>query len=251
ALALTASIAQSAAADPRPFTFVTDGYAVGKGSAEFEQWATWKHHKKEEPGYDRFEFREELEMGLADNFDLAIYLPNWSYEDSDSRKGTRYDGVSVEAIYYLTKPTDFVGIALYCEVSIGETCREFAFEQKLIIQKDIGPWVLAYNLIVETEVEHEGGETHVEGVLEHAFGVSYALSPKLRVGAELVVESVYEDWSHYEKTEVYAGPNVHYNIGSVFGPKTNWWVTVTPMFQLSDHDDEPDFAVRVITGIEF
>ena len=35
------------------------------------------------------------------------------------------------------------------------------------------------------------------------------------------------------------------------GTKANWWVTVTPMFQLSDHDDEPDFMVRMIAGIEF
>lgn len=250
-------LASAASADPRPFTFVYDTYSEGKGNFEFEQWLTWETHKKDEKGFDRFNFREEFEVGLADNFDLAIYAPTWNYEDSKERKGTRYDSVGIEAIVYLTKPTDLIGIGLYSEVNVGESGNEFEFEQKLLLHKDIGPWTFAYNLIFETEIVREKDqdtgkrENEVEGILGHAFGVSYSASKNWRFGGELVVESIYEDWSHYEKTTVYAGPNLSYVGNGIQGTRANWWVTVTPMFQLSDHDDEPDFMLRMIAGIEF
>lgn len=247
-----ALFALGASADPRPWTFVYDTYSEGKGNWEFEQWVTWQTHKQEEKGFDRFQFREEIEVGITDYFDLAVYVPTWNYEDSRERKGTKFDSVGVEAIVYLSKPTDAIGVALYGEVNVGESGREFEFEQKLLLHKDIDRWSVAYNLILETEIEREGGENHVEGVLGHALGVSYSVDKNWRVGGELVIESVYEDWSRYEKTEVYAGPSVLYVGNGIPGTKrSNWWVTVTPTFQLSDHDDEADFVVRMIAGIEF
>src|SRR5438045_8122585 len=105
-----------AQASERPFTYSYDTYALGKGNFEYEQWMTWKTHKPEEHGFDSFEFRHELEMGLADNFTLFLYLPNWSYEDSAAKKGTHFDSVGVEAILYLANPVnDPIGIGLYLE----------------------------------------------------------------------------------------------------------------------------------------
>jgi hypothetical protein len=243
-------------ADPRPWTFTYDTYSAGKGNFEFEQWVTWETHKQDEKGFDRIRFREEFEYGITDNFDIAIYLPNWNYEDSNERKGTRYEGVSLETIFYISKPTDLVGVGLYNEITVGESGREFEFEQKLLLHKDVGPWSFAYNFIVETEVEREEEEdgefeNEIEGVLGHAFGVSYGVNKNWRIGGELTIESIYEDWSRYEKTEVYAGPAIHYSGNGIPGTKANWWVTVTPAFQLSNHDEEPDFIVRMIAGIEF
>jgi hypothetical protein len=256
-LFLTVLIATAASADPRPFTFVYDTYSEGKGNFEFEQWLTWETHKQEEKGFDRFVFREEFEVGITDYFDLAVYAPTWNYEDSKERKGARYDSVGLEAIVYLTRPTDLVGVGLYGEVNVGESGDEFEFEQKLLLHKEIGPWTLAYNLILETEIERvkdqETGdrENEVEGVLGHAFGISYSFDKNWRFGGELVVESIYADWSRYEKTTVYAGPNVSYVGNGIPGTKANWWVTVTPMIQLSNRDEEPDFMIRMIAGVEF
>src|SRR5829696_3892089 len=78
-LALTGMLS----ADPRPFTFSNDTYPMGKGEFEFEQHVTWKHHTDEDAGFNTIQFREEFEFGLADNFDLAVYLPTWTYLDTD------------------------------------------------------------------------------------------------------------------------------------------------------------------------
>src|SRR4051794_18292144 len=112
--AVLAGFATAASADPRPFTFTTDTYAVGKGNWEFEQWATYGHHKDEDPGFNRIDFREEFEFGVAENVDVAFYLPNWTYEDSKSQDNLRFDSVGGEVLVYFTNPvTDPVGLGLY------------------------------------------------------------------------------------------------------------------------------------------
>ena len=249
ALVLVAFTTITAQADPRPWTFNYDTYSVGKGNAEYEQFFTYRTHTDEDNAYARYDFRHEIEYGLSDNFDIALYFANWRYEDSDSRTGTHYDSSSVEMIYYVLNPVeDVIGLGLYNEFAVGDG--EVAFEQKLLVQKDIGNWSFVYNLVFETEVEgvfKKDSDTEVEGVLEHTFGVSYALpfAPSIRVGAESVIESIYENWNEYEDTVYYAGPNFSYHSGG------HWWFTVTGLYQLSSVDDEPDYAVRLIAGWEF
>lgn len=236
-----------ALADPRPFTFTTDTYAMGKGNFEYEQWVTWRHHREDEPGYDRIDFRHEFEFGIADNFDLAIYLPSWRYEDTNDNTGASFDSIDIEGIFYFTNPrTDFMGLGLYNEVKVGDD--SLGFETKLLVQKDIGRWTLAYNLILETGFEgvfDTDAENEIEGELKHTFGASYALTPTLLVGGEAFIESVYEDWSSYEKTAVYAGPVVSWQ------GHDHFWITVTALYQLTSESDEPDFRFRMIAGWVF
>src|SRR3954464_9689396 len=124
-------IASIAHADPRPFTFTYDTYPEGKGNFEYEQYVTWRH----DSGFDRFDLRHEFEFGVADNFDISIYVANWRYEDSNERKGAHYDSSGVEGILYLSNPvTDFIGSGLYAEFNVGDGTLEF--EQKLLLQKD-------------------------------------------------------------------------------------------------------------------
>ena len=238
--------ARIASADPRPFTFGNDTYPMGKGQWEYEQHVRYRAHKEDESDYQRFDFRHEFEFGLADNFDLAFYLPTWRYEDSDDFSGTRFDSVDIEAIVYLSNPVeDILGIGLYNEIKIGD--ESLGFETKLLVQKDVGKWVFLYNLVLETEIEHVfgEGEAEVEGELAHTLGASYAIADGWFLGAEAVVESAYEDWSHYEGTTVYAGPAIS------FQGHERFWVTVTPAYQLTDNEDEADFYVRMIAGWQF
>src|SRR3954454_21164941 len=107
----------TALADPRPFTFSNDTYSVGKGNWEYEQSITWRKHKESDTGYDRVDFRHEFEFGLADNFDLAFYLPSWTYEDTKEHSGTQFGSIDVEAIVYLSNPVkDALGLVLYNEI---------------------------------------------------------------------------------------------------------------------------------------
>lgn len=237
-----------ATADPRPFTFTSDTYAEGKGQWEFEQWATFQTHKDSDGGYNAIDFREEIEVGVADNVDLAFYLPNWRYEDSKEQDNLRFESVGGEVIVYFTNPvTDPIGLGLYNEVNVGEDTLEF--ETKLLVQKDVGKWIFAYNLVAETELEgvfDDDEENEVGGELKNTFGAAYAITPGVLLGAEAFVECEFEDWSEYEGTHVFAGPVVSFqNLG-------NFWFTVTPTFLLTQgDDDEPDFQLRLIAGYVF
>jgi hypothetical protein len=241
------SVASAAHADPRPFTFSNDTYPMGKGDWEYEQWVTWRANKENESDYQRFDFRHEFEYGVTDNFDIAVYLPTWRYEDSEDFSGTRFGSVDVEGIVYLSNPvTDAVGIGLYAETKIGED--SLGFENKLLVQKDVGNWVFLYNLVLETELEgvfSTEEENEVEGELKHTFGASYAIAPGWFVGAEGIVESAFADWSEYEGTTVYLGPAVSYQ------RHENIWFTVTPTYQLTDNEGEADFNVRLIAALRF
>jgi hypothetical protein len=240
-------LAGIAQADPRPFTFTYDTYPEGKGNVEFEQWATWEHRTAEDSKFNSYNFREEVEIGIADNFDLAFYVPNWHHEDSSAGSQTKFDSVGMEAIVYFSNPvTDFIGSGLYGEIDVGDESIEY--EVKLLLQKDIGNWTLGYNLVIETEIENafKGDEdSEVSGELANTFGAAYSLSKNFRAGGEFVVECAYDNWSSLQDTPCFLGPVFSYEA------EKHWWVTVTSMFQLSSVDDEPDFQLRMIAGYTF
>lgn len=239
-------------ADPRPFTFNTDTYAMGKGEWEYEQWITFSGEAEDNASAKEFAFRHEFEFGVADNVDLALYFPQWSLVKEDDEWDEEFEGGAFETVIYFSNPvTDFAGIGLYFEVGVGED--ELEFEQKLLVQKDIGKWILLYNLVLETELEHvfDGEEeSEVEGVLEHTFGVSYAITNGWLLGGELIIASEYADWDDYEGTTAYAGPAISYQGGQI-GEDGGWWVTVTPTLQVTNKDEEPDLVARMLFGISF
>jgi len=236
-----------AVADPRPFTFTYDAYPVGRGAAEYEQWVTFTTRKGSERGFHEFEVLHELEYGISDDLDIGFYFLRWKYEDSAQEDGAKYDGGAVELIYTLLNPAkDHFGLALYSEIAIAEN--ELEFEQKLLVQKDIGKWIFAYNLILETEIDgvfDSRKENEVEGVIGHALGITSAVARVWFVGGELSVESKLADWSKYENTTAYLGPTISYQGGG------HWWVTVTPAYQITGEDEEADWKIRVIGGWEF
>ncbi|MEZ6191484.1 MAG: hypothetical protein R3C45_09370 [Phycisphaerales bacterium] len=231
-------------ADNRKFTYSYETTTMPKGHAEYEQWVTWKTHKESDPDFDRFDFRHEIEWGVTDQFQLAVYVSDWRYEDgaSVSDDGTDWRNVAVEGIYSLSDPTaDAFGSAVYGEVKWGDEL--FVLEAKILLQKNVGSWVFAYNGTVEAEWESEDYNEEV-GVFENTVGVSYQFSPKFSAGVEALHEIEYENWSDWGDDVVYAGPVISTS-------SDGWWLTVTQMFQLTDLEGEPDFQTRLIMGFDF
>src|SRR5439155_24253502 len=68
----------SAAGDERRFTFTQEATTLPKGGVDFENWFTYKRGTPEDSTFNRFEFRHELEFGLSDSVQLAVYLADWS-----------------------------------------------------------------------------------------------------------------------------------------------------------------------------
>ena len=228
----------------RKFTFVYQATTEEKGEVEYEQWLTWSTRKESDTTFDRLDFRHELEIGLTDHLQLAIYLLDWRYQDGVSVQNDRveYRDTAFELIYNLSDPVDhLVGSAIYGEFKVGDQLLKL--EGKVILQKDLGLWTFAYNATIEAEWEgRRYGDDN--GEFEQAFGVSYHLLDSLLIGAELVHEVGFPDWNDVDDHVVHAGPNLSYQAHE-------WWITVTPLFQVTDVESEPDFVTRVIFGFEF
>ena len=243
AMLMATAAGPSALAGERPFTFVYEATTMPAGHAEYEQWITFKTHKDADPDFDRIDFRHELEFGVTDRLQVALYLSDWRYQDGDSvGTGAEWRDAAVEIIYNLTDPvTEPFGLALYGELKLGDELVEI--EGKLIVQKNIGKWVFAWNGTIEAE--WEGPDlAEDKGKFEQTFGGSYQFSPKFLGGFELLHEIEYEDWSDWGEPVLYLGPNFSY-------PAGQWWTTITALTQVTDVDAEPDFQLRLIFGFDF
>ena len=234
----------SGRAGARRFTYVYEATTAAPRSVESENWITWRTSPREERRFNAVDFRNEIEFGVTDHLQVGIYLADWGYREDPgaNEHGFRYQTSALELIYNLTNPTtDLLGLALYGEVRGGPEVLEL--ESKVILQKNLGDFVVAYNGTLEAKWEGEHLEEE-DGEFSQSFGVSYEISPALLLGAELLHEIDLPDWSEPGDSIVYGGPNVSYRRG-------NWWATVTPLVQLTNLASEADFQTRLIFGFSF
>lgn len=234
----------SAVASARRFTYVYETGTAAPGTFELENWFTWRTHRDDDTKFDQLDFRHEVEFGITDRLQAAVYLADWSYRDGRSveNHGSFYDGSAVELVYNLTNAqTSALGSAVYGELKIGEDL--VTFESKVLLEKQFGRFVIGYNAGVEAEWEGDDLEERT-GEFQQTAGVSYEITPRFLAGAELLHEIEFPDWDEAGESVVYAGPNVSVRFG-------NWWATTTAMAQLTNVASEPDFQLRTIVGYSF
>lgn len=229
--------------DPRPFTMVEDTYPEGAGAFELENTFSYNHRTRNDHGFNALDIEHEFEYGVNDNLDLKVPIA-YGYESSADGDSTHFDSAAVQFDLYLANSyTDPVGIAIIGEAGVGEG--SLSFETTLVVQKDFGDWVIAYNLGAETGIDgvfRSDQENEVTGLWINSLGAAYSLTGDLRVGAQVSAESTYADWSRYDGTTVYAGPTINYFGGS-------WWLTIGPSAQLTSSADEPEYRLDLILAV--
>ena len=263
------------------YVYTTDLHP--KGTWEFEQWATARVGKQQ-GDYALYQFREEIEYGVTNDFQLAGYI-NWHRVDAQGtgpngetigpfipenaepdRRHTawNFDSGSVEAIYRIWSPyLNFMGLALYLEPTFGPDRREI--ESKILLQKNFldDRLVWAANFTNAFEWERQTGDPTADPSLresgrrwEHAkeleftTGLSYRFAPSWFAGVEFRNHNEFAGHSlrHPEHSAFFLGPTIHYG-GERF------WMTLTVLPQLplaQPYDQEQrDFTVhRRIYGDE-
>ena len=239
------------------WTYTTD--LLPKGRWEFEQWATARW-EKEHGTYNVFDFREEIEYGLTDNFQVSLYL-NHHYVNANNsiaaedpaRPGRRlpgafetggedvhaghdpsipfasyhFESVSLELIYRVLSPYKSpIGLALYFEPAVGD--QETELEWKVLLQKnwfeDRLVWALNVNYELEYEKNGEGGYDR-DGIFEWFTGLSYRFAPSWSAGLEFWNHHEFADATVHEHSAYFLGPTLHY------GGK-RWWATIGFLHQL-------------------
>jgi hypothetical protein len=270
--------ATPATADEPLFGYV---YATGtqpKGTWEVEQWITDRDGQAH-GHFHALKMATELEYGVTNKFQLSGYL-HYSYEDASGNSvrgltegidipydhnsntpyhGTRFDGVSVEALYRVMSPyIDPIGLAFIVEPEF--IARESGLELRAIVQKNFLDDRLVFAGNAWVEFEREAGSNLVvpgSGAIptgtkdaatygELDFGVSYRFMPDWSVGLEFRNHNEWDGWtlnhSRQDHTAFFIGPDIHY-------AAQHWWVTLSALHQLpSAQGYTPDQAAEMHDG---
>ena len=248
-LLLGATVVQ---ADENPFGYLYATDVLPKGKWEVEQWVTTRHGK-ESGTFFAADLRTEIEYGITDKLQGALYL-NYNYFNLHNAQGSSgpfanrnrfgVSGTSAEFKYQVLSPyKDSFGLAFYVEPGFGtiesksgERHQEIELEGKILLEKH---WledslIGALNYTIEPEWEKSGGSSSFDLNLkmEWGAGLAYRIAPHWHVGLEtrLQTEFAGADLNQSEFVTAFAGPSVHYASG-------RWWATLTVMPQVAGWPD--------------
>lgn len=249
ALALLLSAAPAEATD-RVFTYTYETPVMQKGQVELEPWFTATVGK--DHYYFRMDHRLELEWGLGKQVQTAFYVNfRVQAEDVDGAiaQKTKFRGFSNEWKFSLLDPVaDPIGLGLYLE--FGVQPHEAELEAKILVDKVIGPVVLAFNTVGEVEVKPQAGGAapEVEGKLIFLLGGSVMIGSHFAIGAEVRELNVFEH-GELEHAWLHAGPAIHVR-------SERAWATLSVLPQIVDlksgeHDISSGAAAeaRLLVGI--
>jgi hypothetical protein len=236
-----------AGATERRFTYTYESATLGQGEREIEPWTTLRFGRNEY--YRAIDNRLELEFGITDRLMTAWYL-NLSSETADVPGATpgTFDrvtefehGVSSEWKYKLLDPVaDPLGLALYLEG--GFTTKEIELEAKVIMDKRMGNFLAALNLVGEYEWNSSSGITEHEKLFEFDAAAAYFFTPTFAAGVEVRNQNEIgnEDPTaspEWEFSVLSAGPVISYSTET-------WWATLTVLPQLTNLKREEGAPVR-------
>lgn len=248
AISLIASLATAAQcfATERLFTYTYQTGVLAPGQIEIEPWATYRTGR--DKFFRRLDNRVELEVGVVPGLQTAWYLnmsTQAALEGKKLSKESQIDGVSWEWKWQLSDPVaDAVGLALYLEGGLGRD--ETEVEAKVLLDKRIGSFTLAANLVGEVEWEQVDDKEVQEVILETDLGLSWRPKAGWGLGLESRTHTEIVD-GVTEHTAVFVGPNVAY-------AQEKWWLAATllrqvPLAQDVDHHEHEDLEARLLVGI--
>jgi len=155
-------------------------YTTKRGEFEVEFHNDFNMPKADNDDTYNSRHQIELEYGVTDHLQLALYE---SYTWNRSQDWER-DMYKIEAKLRLAEAGQWpLDVALYTEYKNpngSRNTRSDAFENKVILSKDFGPWNATYNFIFEKDID-----THSDWEFEQTAGVSYGFTPRTRAGLEI------------------------------------------------------------------
>ncbi len=231
------------------FSYLYTAETTPAENGEYEQKQTFRSGKAR-GSYSAVDVRNEIEYGITDHLQGALYLNSTYVKSTDQydpddaaltvpdKNQFNVNGVSVELMYRILSPyKDRFGFAVYLEPEIsvrdhmtGEDKIERALEARFIFQKNFldDQLITALNLMFEPEWEKVDGYTHKELWAEVTAGATYRFRANWFIGAEFRNHMEYIDMNtgHQEHSAYFFGPDIHY------GSEKYWW-TLTLLPQIA------------------
>ena len=221
-----------ARATPRPLPFTYNYETLPEGQAEVEQYVDLTPVKAVSAGgardvvwYTATQFQTELEYGVTDHLELAIYAALAPTPSSDAyvETATLTEGTGMKERLRLRIADEGVlpvDIALYGELVEFES--EFEIEGKVILQKRFGDLRIAANLWAEREFEYASNQQN--WVINPTLGVTYQITPTFHVGVDSWLRAEFPNPAPHPRPfnlgpNEYVGPAILLDFGKI------WWST--------------------------
>lgn len=214
-------------ADKRSYVWTYEYKTMEAGEVEFEHYLTLSTPLSDSfKGVTTTNHNIELEIGMNDRFDFALYQV-FSQTPSSS---LLYKGYKMRFRYRFGEKGDYMmDPLLYFEYKGKPDFSEHGLEGKLILAKDIGKVNIALNPVLEFEYEDSGWESEIK----YNAGISYKFGWLLRFGIE----------ARGGKNGHYIGPVISHGTGKA-------WVAFGSAIAVTDiKNNKPQLMLRMIMGI--
>ena len=247
-------------AQDRYFARTYNSNVLPKGAIDFELWHTSRfgHQGQFFHAQDQ---RMELEVGLGKNVQTAFYFNRYQERYSETADGTTTKnevGFSNEWKWKLSGPNKKLGVALYGEWGFkgGD---ELELETKIILDKNIGKSLFAFNGVVEyeKEFEWENNKVHSDNwaaPVEFNFAYMYNVNTAVGLGFEVLNRNTIVKKDGWQNSVFFGGPSFNYR-GDRWFVIANYlpqWGNIhkTSFYPSSKVLDEMERAeVRILVGI--
>ena len=205
------------------------------GGLDLEGWTTF-HQAPRAGGSDFWRHQLEVETGLTDRWDVALY----GMLKQESR--LRFEGAKLESRFRVSEPGRWpVDLVLYLEVK-KEVIEDkpWALEQKVILARDFRAVNVSANLVAEQEFIPGGGREYEYG---YAVGASYELHPSLRIGAE-----AFGGWTNVREGGSSSWERQHWAGPAVSIAASRFWLVLAAGFGLTDESDRT--RLRAVLAVQ-
>jgi len=202
----------------RRFAYTQQSAVLPTQGTEMEIWNTFRYSR--DYFYRRLDTRCEFEYGIGGNLMTALYL-NHEMKTYDGGQGAPGGTKITEATvslsnewkFKLTDPAaDPVGFAIYTEATIG--LDEAELEGKLILDKQVGPAVIACNLVLEHEWQNEieNGVAGTAKLLKPSIdaGIAWYVTASFSLGVEARYLNAIENGA-LSHSALFIGPSLAYS----------------------------------------
>lgn len=219
-------------ADRRSFVWTYEYMTMPEGEAEIEYYVTSKLPDRSNRENSNWEHQFELEYGITNRWDISLYQ-TFRQKNTGTGSTLEYNKFKVRTRYRLGEKGQYlVNPLIYLEyLRAADLSDPARLEAKLILAKDIGRFSLAYNQIAEEEFK-DNGKKEIEN--KYAFGISYEINPKFKVGLEST--------GNYSETKYSLGPTIS------LARKKFWW-SFGMVWGLNKDSD--DTQTRLLIGLPF
>ncbi len=203
----------------RAFPFSWDTATVATDAHEMQSWVTPRLGRTD-TGYLQNDLRFQAVGGVTSRVDtmfgVDVDLISFGTDSRDVQPR-----VSSTWRYSLLRATDVLGVAVMGRIGLGLDLAEL--EMRIVLDKQLGPLLLAFNLS-GSRARLWRGRTGIDTRFEQTLSARYQVQSEFSAGVEVVAREALQS-SLYQGTALSVGPTFTY-------ASRRWWLALGLLVQM-------------------